>query len=323
MSANLSSFLQLRFNVFIFKNFGWKMTFFYIVFLGKLYFCFKRLERRKIRAAVDSLFSDHSSRSEKKVIVRDVFRGIFSHYYEKVFNAYGDMSEIKAFFKECIDTRSLGKLDTALNQGKGVLFVTAHYGGIEYIPIYLALKGYPISVIVKFATKQLKDTLFSKTEKLGIKIIDVNQENSVLRSTIRELRDNRIVFIECDEIKKWKPSEKEMTLFLGKRIWVDKTIDLIQRRTGSEIIFGILHRFNMRRYGFILESYAEMSRRTSKVNPSIAGVVLRYLERCIYSNPEQWYQWNNYAEIKTVSLSRSKTEYPLSQGSLRHAFGKA
>ena len=52
------------------------------------------------------------------------------------------------------------KLDKALGQGRGILFVTGHYGGIEYIPIFLALKGYPMSVIAKFSTKQLKEATY-------------------------------------------------------------------------------------------------------------------------------------------------------------------
>ena len=41
MKINLSSFLQLRFNIFMCKKMGWRITFFYITMLGKLYFFFK------------------------------------------------------------------------------------------------------------------------------------------------------------------------------------------------------------------------------------------------------------------------------------------
>jgi lauroyl/myristoyl acyltransferase len=158
----------------------------------------------------------------------------------------------------------LEKLDKAIGQGRGVLFVTGHYGGIEYIPIFLALKGYPMSVIAKFATKQLKEVTYLQTKDLGLQLIDTDRESNVWGSVIRALRENRIVFIECDEIEKWKQSQNEKMLFLGKTIGVDKTINLIQRRTKAEVVFGILHRFSLRKYRLIIESCEDMLSRLGK-----------------------------------------------------------
>ena len=62
------------------------------------------------------------------------------------------------------------------------------------------------------------------------------------------------MFIECDELESWKPSQKEKMTFLGKTIGVDKTINLTQRRTGAEVVFGVLHRFILRKYRLIIES---------------------------------------------------------------------
>ena len=61
------------------------------------------------------------------------------------------------------------------------------------------------------------------------------------------MRANLVVFIECDEIERWKQSQKEKMTFLGKTIGVDKTINLIQRRASAEVVFGVLHRFSLRK----------------------------------------------------------------------------
>ena len=101
-----------------------------------------------------------------------------------------------------------------------------------------------MSVIAKFATKQLKEVTYLQTEDLGLQLIDTDLESNVLGSVIRALMENRIVIIECDEIESWKPSHKEKMIFLGKTIGVDKTINLIQRRTKAEVVLGLLHRFS-------------------------------------------------------------------------------
>ena len=123
MKINLSSFLQLRFNIFMCKKLGWKITFFYITILGKLYFFFKRKEKRKIKSSVKEVFAGQKSGSEIRSITRDIFRGIVSHYYEKFFNAYSkkdwyilkkheDMverteAEVLKLFEFCDQTSSL------------------------------------------------------------------------------------------------------------------------------------------------------------------------------------------------------------------------
>ena len=235
-----------------------------------------------------------------KSITRNVFRGILIHYYEKIFNAYSDISELRSFFEESIETSHLGKLDRALGQGKGVLFVTGHYGGIEYIPIFLTLNGYPMSVIAKFATKQLKEATYLQTKDLGLQLIDTGRENNVVGAVVQALRANRVVFIECDEIESWKQSQKEKMTFLGKTIGVDRTINLIQKRTGAEVVFGVLHRFNSRKYRLIIESCEDMLSKLGKRHSSVGKLVLKTFEQYVYAHPEQWYLWEDYAEIKTL-----------------------
>ena len=171
-------------------------------------------------------------------------------------------------------------------------------------------------------TRDLKNTLYTKTNNLGLKIIDARQKNGALTTIIKELKENRIVFIECDEIEAWRSSQKEKLYFLGKMIGVDKTINSIQKRTGAGIIFGILHRFNLGKYRLILESYQDIVLRIGKAPSSIGEVVLESFEQYIYSYPEEWYQWKNYMRIKALSDSGIRIERPPAFPSLKPALGK-
>jgi len=146
----------------------------------------------------------------------------------------------------------------------------------------------------------LKEATYLQTKDLGLQLIDTELESNVLRSVVQALRTNRVVIIECDEIESWKPSQKEKMTFLGKSIGVDKTINLIQRRTKSEVIFGLLHRFNLRKYRLIIESYEDMQSKLGKRHSSVGKLVLKTFEQYVYAHPEQWYLWEDYAEIKTL-----------------------
>jgi len=207
-------------------------------------------------------------------------------------------------------------LNRNLLKGNGVIIVTGHYGAIEYIPTLLAVNNFAISMIAKFKTEQLRKKVFSQAKKYNIRLIDAEKTGNVIRAAVRELKENRILVTECDEIEEWRTSVKEKTSFLGKKTCLDRTINVIQKRTGAEIVFGIIHRYNLNKYKLIMYAYEDMLQILHDIAPFSSGeTVLKFLERYIYSNPEQWYQWKNYNEIKTLPSPEakvaSKTSLPL------------
>ena len=66
---------------------------------------------------------------------------------------------------------------------------------------------------------------------------------------------------------------------------MDKTINLIQRRTGAEVVFGLLHRFSLRKYGLIIESCEDMLSKLGKRHSSVGKVVLKTFEQYAYAHP--------------------------------------
>ena len=286
------------------------MAFRYVSILGSLYYFFRAKEKQKIIDSIQNVFAKTKDSRELRMLTRNVFRGILDHYCEKLFNAYESVPNLKAFFDASIEAPSLHKIDAALRQKKGLLFVTGHFGGIEYIPIFLSLRGYPISVIIKCATDQLKDRLHARANELGIRVIDADEEN-ILGAIIRDLRENRVVFIECDEIEEWKPSKTEKIFFLGRKIGVDKTITLLQRRSGAQVIFGLLHRVSLKKYSFIIESSQDILEKSSQSLSSVGAGLLKAFEQYIWQHPDRWYQWKKFSEVAVpFSASFQQAESP-------------
>jgi KDO2-lipid IV(A) lauroyltransferase len=293
---SISHFLQWQPNVFLYRRLGWSFACNYLFFLGSLYYLFKASDREKIALSVGNAFGDGKEALDMRRLQARIVRGILSHYFEKILNAYRDVSGLSAFLKDCISAPSLPKLDEALKHHNGVLFVTGHYGGIEYIPIFLALHHYPVSVVFKCATKQLKKKLHSRAEELGIRVIDPEKGNTV-GAVLKNLKANRIVFIECDEIQAWRPSQTERMTFLGREIGVDRTLNLLQKRSGATMVFGILQRFDLKTYALVIETYEEILPTLRRVPSSAAAAFLKHLERYIYAYPDEWYQWKPYADM--------------------------
>lgn len=323
MAITISRFLQWKPNVFLYRKLGWRFTSSYLFFLGGLYFAVMQEDRKKVSRSVEEAFGIEKTPSELKNLNKRILEGILCHYFEKIFNAYEGLPLLTSFLRDHISAPSLCKLDNALKQNKGVLFVTGHYGGIEYIPIFIGMHRYPVSVVFKCATSQLQETLHGKARDLGIKVIDPSQRNT-MGAVLHDLRENRIVFIECDEIEAWKPSQQEKMLFLGKQIGVDRTLNLLQKRSGAEIVFGILHRLDLSNYTFIIETYQDILSHLGTVPSSPAAALLKFLEHYICVYPEEWYQWKHHASLETPAAptksAKAKQPVPILKPSFRSSW---
>jgi len=213
VKIDLSNFLQWRINVFFYKRLSWKVAFFYIYTLGTLFFSLNRKEKEEIESAIHTVFDDRKDNSEIKAVLRNVFRGIFSHYYEKLFNAFSSAETLKTFLDMHIQKQGITAIRRALSNGKGVLLVTGHFGGVEFIPAFLAANSCPVTIIAKFSSEHLRETSIQKAKNFSTRIIDADNTPNIMKAVFDNLRGNRIVITQCDEIGEWRPSRKNTLFF--------------------------------------------------------------------------------------------------------------
>lgn len=290
MAGQLSVFLQSEMNVFLYRVFGWKIAKMMVFLLGRLHFLINFRECRRITGALRQAVGTGMTMIKFSGLLSRVFKGILSHYYEKLYIAYEQAPKASKFLKKSIEPHGLDILRDKLKRGKGVIVVTGHYGAIEYIPTFLAVNGFPVSMIAKFKTEQLRKKVFRQAEIYGIRLLDAGSGIDVLRAAVKELKQNRIVVTECDEMEEWRPSTKQFISFLGRRTGLDRTINALHKRTRAELVFALIHRHNLNKYSFIAHSIDSGSRNSNPVGSEL----LKILEGYILRYPEQWYQWKNY-----------------------------
>ena len=313
MSLSLSSFLQWRFNIYICKILGLRVTLYYISILGKLYFFFNKKEKRQIKKAVNTVFSDHKQQFEIISLTQNVFRGIVFHYYEKFVNAFAPPETLKTFLKIHVEGKGMTALEKALAKGNGVLLITGHYGGLEFIPAFLGANNYPVTIVARFSSDSLRKLCFHQADNFSVKVIDGDHTPNIAKAIFADLRENRIVITQCDEIDEWRPCRHNKTHFLGRQIHLDKTINLFSKRCVAAIVFGVMHRNQQQRYKFIVTSWDEMAKRFQRSRDmSIGAVVLKFLENYIYKHPEGWYQWKKYQALNLFAPSGADVKAPAS-----------
>jgi KDO2-lipid IV(A) lauroyltransferase len=258
MGIGLSSFLQSQPNIFIYQRLGWRFAFYYTTVLGGLYFFFNRKDKRKIKKSIHSVFSGLKNPSEKNSITLAVFRGIILHYYEKLFNAFSSAETLKTFFEIYMKNEGMTAIEQGLSKGNGVLLVTGHFGGVEFIPGYLAANNFPVTIIVRFSSNILRNISIQKAKDFSARIIDVDNTPNIMKAIIENLKENRIVITQCDEINEWKSYKHNRVSFLGKDIHLDRTMDILFKRVNPAIVFGLMHRESDYRYRFVTTSRGEM-----------------------------------------------------------------
>ena len=295
MKLNLSKFFQLQFNVLLFKFLPYSCCYVYMQLIGRLYYLICRKEKHLIEKNIKDLLKDkpESYIREKTGLA---FKGIFDHYFEKMYSAFKSMDSITRLVEKRFSIENEQILKDALAMEKGVILVTAHWGAVEFIPWVMALRGYPISVILECQTEALACSLQKKAEHLDANLISSKSTDSVYATAIESLHQNRFLMTECDEVDKWrKKNNRTMELF-GQKLYFDNTLDLMAQRSGAPVVGVFMKRTGNGKFTLYCELISSGQR-----GEQTALRAFELLQKYVSQTPEQWYQWKKWKSMKVAS----------------------
>ncbi len=295
MKLNLSKFFQLKWNVALFRFLPYRAAFLYLQLVGKIYYLLRRDEKRLIEHNICDLLAGRTKREIRR-IKAETFRGIFAHYFEKMYSAFKDLDKVCKLIDERFSIENGHVLDEALSRGKGVILVTAHWGAVEFIPWVLGLKGYPVSVILECQTEHLAKELKKKADEYNAKLISSKDGESVYTRALESLQENRLLMTECDEVDTWRKRSSRTIELFGKTLYFDNTLDIMAHRASSPVVGVFLKRLPRGRYSLICEPI-----NNGKQARNTARRALGLWQKYVSLHPEQWYQWKKWGEMKVAS----------------------
>lgn len=259
-----------------------------------LYFSIHRDERRTIKRNLEEVFGNHCDRGRIDRLLRSTLKGISLHYFEKLFLAYTTDYQWKHYLLERIRIVRKRNLDRHLTRNKGVILVTAHFGAVEFLPGYLALLGYPVAIVAKFKTKRLREKCREKAESIGARIVDAEEKNSLF-SALAALREGRVLITQCDEVECWKPDPQRAISLFGTSFQLDRTVTLLQKRSGASVVFGHVSRIGNGRYLAEIEDISGLKGFSYR---TVEEIILERFENLVYTRPDQWYIWKSFQHMK-------------------------
>jgi lauroyl/myristoyl acyltransferase len=300
-AANLSRFIQSPLNAAIFPWYPPCVLRCYVRSLGRVYFRTRPLERERYLRAVrlTSGLTDRVVGAAGELEQR-VLHGVCDHYFEKMLMAYWGLRKIRRFLRSRTRLVSPELLDDALGQGRGVILSTGHFGAVEFLPATLALRQYPVTMAVSYKTPRLKRTLEQMTDAFGVELLDV-AEGSVVPRALSALRRGRIFVTELDAMDAWRPASDKVMSFFGRRVRLDRAVELLHRRTGAPVLLGLMERAGRQRYRLVLEAPQEHHAAPTGLGPD--AQLLKRLEHYIYDAPDHWYIWNELHHLEHLQAA--------------------
>jgi len=291
-SLNLSKFCQARGNVFLFRFLPFWFSRWYLALIGKIYFFLKRREKELIRLTIRHIFGGDLEPSSLKALIKRAFRGMIDHYHEKLFVAYSNFPRLLNFLKNRIKLAGEEEFQEILARGQGLILVTGHYGAVEFLPGALAVRGYPATMICRFQTNRLRESLKQRAEAVGLQLVD-SDEGNVFLAAIKALKSGRILITECDEFDEWRPGQGQEVAFLNCRLAGDRTLEILRKRSGAPVVTALMQRNGGKSYTLNL---TPVLTGPSETEPA-GKACLEVLETAILSSPAQWYQWKKFGQM--------------------------
>lgn len=226
---------------------------------------------------------------ELNKITEGILGGMIQHYQEKMFNGFFDTPKLRKFLISRVCFNKFERvLQNALKEGRGVVIASAHYGALEFLPRYLAVRKYATVTMVNFKTERLKKILIPRAIEDGLGVIVPGEVTNVLHEATKVLSQNKIFVTQCDETDEWRPDRNYTMEFLGRKVHPDRMLNVLCKRTGAVLLFGLLHREGKNRYKLLLHRVPDEG------DEPISVRALKLLEKYIYRYPEQWYEWRKY-----------------------------
>ena len=294
MKLKISVFFQSPVNVFLFRHLSPTLAQRYLHAIGFVYYLLNPHEKRVIEKNVREVLVGQKEKEVRKV-VRETFKGIFTHYFEKMFSAFLDYDTVKRYVDERFEVKGAEVITRALEQGKGCVLVTAHWGAVEFIPWVLHMKGFPTSVILECATARLAKSLQEKIANRDAELITSAYGGSIFLRAMQALKANRVLMTQCDEVDAWRKRKSQTISLFGKQLFFDNTIDVLSHRSGAPVVAAFLKRTGNNRYTLICEDVS-----VQRASASTARDCLGLWEKYVQSNPEQWYQWKKWGAMKVA-----------------------
>ncbi|AFH48473.1 Lipid A biosynthesis lauroyl acyltransferase [Ignavibacterium album JCM 16511] len=266
---------------FLFRITGLKIARRFAVFLAFIFFYLIPIRKKTVFENLNIAFPDLSSKEKNKIAFGSYLSFAIS-LVEILYLPWMKESEMKS----AVEIENLDLITEKNKLGNGVILLSAHFGNWEYIAASASLQlNKKFHIIVKNQRNRLVNEWMNSMRTRWLN--DVVTLGVSVRNIYAVLKNNGIAAMVADQRG---PEEGLKLEFFGKKTSVYTGPAVLSLKTGAPIIFGIPIRqkdFSYKATLIELDQTNLPDDFDEKVK-IITERMIRYLEKIISQNPEQW-----------------------------------
>lgn len=259
-----------------------------ISIFGTFIYYFLPYRRPIIMKNINHVYQDRLDEAQKKRLAKSYY----SHLIKSVKEALSLRFMSEKTLKQRVEVRGHEHLAKVIQDQKGALVVTGHFGNWEYAPIggvlnFEAYKGQFHFIRRTLGFKYLERILFRRYYQAGLNVIP--KKNSLERVG-SALEKNHVVVFVLDQHASLVNRDGIAVEFFGKKAGTYRSLATLSRNTGVPVVPAAGYRLANGMH--VLEFFDPIPWRDFEgTQESLYQNTLAYnqsLERIILKHPEQW-----------------------------------
>jgi len=259
---------------------------------------------KRSRVAYSNMRAAFSKEKEPSVIRRDTIR-LYQNFGETLVEILRIPRVNRTYVDKYVLIENRHNFDKALEKGRGIIFLTGHFGNWELLSIASALKEFPLMVLAREQKmKRLNDALNGIRESRGCKVI---KKGMATREIYEHLGKNGVVGILSDQ----DAGKKGVFVdFFGRPTSSHRGAFVLAKKTGALIVPAFMARVKGAYHKLMLENPIEVCAGDGSDESEAVQKFTDVLEGKIRQYPEQWLwlhkRWKSTPLRKIVTLSDGK-----------------
>lgn len=244
-----------------------------------------------------------------RIDTRKVAKGIMETHYLNLleFFKFSTINKLNVF--EHVYFSGKRNLDSVLDQGRGAILATLHFGTMQYPLVVLGHLGYPINQVGDRDTEAPEFSYIHRKVALKYRIMiekSFKAKHILISKSIipmyRCLKNNELLMINVDGVGGLKGQRLKANYlhinFLGHRIFIPAGAARLARKTGSPIIPVICIRQPDGRHKIAIDSpiAIHLTENQDYDIQICTQKLLYHMEKYVKMYPDQWLLWMEFQQ---------------------------
>ncbi|MDX1809430.1 MAG: lipid A biosynthesis lauroyl acyltransferase [Sulfurospirillaceae bacterium] len=262
--------------------------------LAKIAYMLDKKHRKIARVNLDLAYEDSMSEEEKTRIIKKCYKNLLYNLRDFVENQ--NITGEQLLNK--VNVHNKDKYLQAKNSGKNIIFITAHYGNWELLPLFVgASLGTLWGVGRKLDSPRMNQILQNNREQFNVHMLE---KQGAMKGLLRAIKNKENIGLLVDQ----NTSEKDGILieFFGKLARHTPSATLIARKTGAIIVPAFITTNDYKTYDITFYDPI-VTKRTADIDEDIRQSVQAQADvtqKAIEKKPDEWFwlhrRWKNQYE---------------------------